>query len=254
LFGIAITLTGIVCADQVVNATPETQTLTTVTTGDVVGLVMETGAGTWTLTDDPLTLYTYNNATPFGYPDTTFNLLQAQLQFVGGSITGIPDGAGNMYITQINVPKSLLNVMMPVGASTWQQFLNIFAGSFNGPVIMGKGIHTGALDPGQVQYTTAYDANIVAQAGHTVLTKSMNIDTRNKVISQSNVNAKTGLTFIATADGGNVIGSENLMLDGAGDTTRASDRILCPFVPLKEGNVIPAYCNIVQVGSKYDLT
>ena len=44
------------------------------------------------------------------------------------------------------------------------------------------GIHNGTLDPGQVQYTTAYDANIVAQAGHTVFTKSMNIDTRNKVI------------------------------------------------------------------------
>ena len=79
------------------------------------------------------------------------------------------------------------------------------------------GIHTGILDPGQVQYTTAYDANIVAQAGHTVFTKSMNIDTRNKVISQSNLNAKTGLTFAATADGGNVVGSENLMIDGAGN-------------------------------------
>ena len=59
-----------------------------------------------------------------------------------------------------------------------------------------SGIHTGALDPGQVQYTTAYDANIVAQAGHTVFTKSMNIDTRNKVIGQSNLNAKTGLPLL----------------------------------------------------------
>ena len=95
--------------------------------------------------------------------------------------------------------------------------------------ITGGGIHTGALDPGQVQYTTAYDANIVAQAGHTSFIKSMNIDTRNKVIGQSNLNAKTGLTFIATADGGNVVGSENLMLDGAGNATTASDRMLCPF-------------------------
>ena len=93
------------------------------------------------------------------------------------------------------------------------------------------GIHTGVLNPGQVQYTTAYDANIVAQAGHTVFTKSMNIDTRNKVISQSNLNAKTGLTFAATADGGNVVGSENLMIDGAGMYNHASDRMLCPFAP-----------------------
>ncbi len=81
----------------------------------------------------------------------------------------------------------------------------------------------------------------------------MNIDTRNKVIGQSNLDAKTALTFIATADGGNVVGSENLMLDGAGNATTAADRMLCPFASAG-GNVIPAYCNIVQAGSKYDLT
>ena len=109
------------------------------------------------------------------------------------------------------------------------------------------------MDPGEVRYTTAYDANIVAQAGHTVLTKSMNIDTRNKVIGQSNLNAKTGLTFAATADGGNVVGLENLMLDGAGNWTKASDRMLCPFSAYPV-DIIPAYCNIVQAGSRYDLT
>ena len=81
----------------------------------------------------------------------------------------------------------------------------------------------------------------------------MNIDTRNKVISQSNLNAKTAFTFIATADGGNVVGSENLMIDGAGMNTTASDRMLCPFSS-QPVDQIPAYCNIVQAGSKYDLT
>ena len=45
----------------------------------------------------------------------------------------------------------------------------------------------------------------------------MAIDTRNKVIGQSNVKADTAVTFIATADGGNIVGSENIMLDGAGN-------------------------------------
>ena len=89
---------------------------------------------------------------------------------------------------------------------------NIIAGTSNG-------IHTGALDENQVQYTTAYDANIVAQGGNTSFVKQMTIDTRNKVIGQSNINAQTGLTFAATDDGGNVVGSENLMIDGAGDLT-----------------------------------
>jgi hypothetical protein len=81
----------------------------------------------------------------------------------------------------------------------------------------------------------------------------MNINTGNRVQSQSNIDAKTGLTFIATGDGGNVAGSENLLLDGAAMTTPASDRMLCPFAAVNN-SIIPAYCNIVQTGSKFDLT
>ena len=80
----------------------------------------------------------------------------------------------------------------------------------------------------------------------------MAIDTRNKVISQHNVKADTAVTYIATADGGDIIGTENILLDGTGDNTTASDRMLCPFAA-GTNDVIPAYCNIVQMGSKYDL-
>ena len=50
LFGMVIVLTGIACADQVVPAVPETQTLVTVTTADVVGLATENDAVTWSIT------------------------------------------------------------------------------------------------------------------------------------------------------------------------------------------------------------
>ena len=103
-------------------------------------------------------------------------------------------------------------------------------------------------------YTTTYDASTVAQAGTTTFVKTMAIDTRNKVIGQSNVNADTAVTFIATADGGNIVGSENILIDGAGNWTTASDRMLCPFAAATGDIVIPQYCNIVQAGSKYDLT
>jgi hypothetical protein len=108
------------------------------------------------------------------------------------------------------------------------------------------------LESGEVQYTTEYDANTVAQAGTTTFVKTMAIDTRNKVLSQHNVKADTAVTFIATADAGNIVGTENIMLDGVGDNTTVSDRFLCPFASQPD-NVIPAYCNIVQMGSKYDL-
>ena len=75
------------------------------------------------------------------------------------------------------------------------------------------------IDENQVVYTTAYDADIVAQGGQTTLVKTMVVDTRNMAISQSNVKADTTVAFVATADGGNIVGSENLMIDGAADLT-----------------------------------
>ena len=86
-----------------------------------------------------------------------------------------------------------------------------------------------------------------------MFTKSLIINTGNKVTGESNIKAETGLTYVATDNGGNAIGSENLMLDGSSTWGTLSDKILCPFAAATT-NVIPAYCNIVQAGSKYDLT
>ncbi len=180
---------------------------------------METDAGVWTLTNSPFSetmIVLTGNSQQLVDPD---GAAQQQLIDAGGSVTFDPN---THAILSISIPESLLTQQFGnIPGETWQDlitFLNSNMG-YNQNIIAGtsNGIHTGALNPGQVQYTTAYDANIVAQAGHTVFTKSMNIDTRNKVISQSNLNAKTALTFAATADGGNVVGSENLMIDGAGN-------------------------------------
>ncbi len=208
LFGMIIGLIGIAGADPGVAAVPETQSLTTVTDMDVMGLATETDEGVWTLTNDPRTGY---YIIP---PEHIMLAIHAadlnQLIAAGGSFKGI-----------IYIPASLLNVPMAFDPTkTWADYVSYLVGLGATASFNGGGIHDGALHPGQVQYTTAYDANIVAQAGHTSFVKSMNIDTRNKVIGQSNIKADTALTFIATADGGNVVGSENIMLDGAGDTIR----------------------------------
>ena len=88
LFGMVIVLTGIVCADQVVPAVPETQTLSTVTTADVVGLAMETDAGAWTLTN-PNAIYSISIPNPTGEPSVPKYLMDAwnaQLMPAGGSV------------------------------------------------------------------------------------------------------------------------------------------------------------------------
>jgi hypothetical protein len=162
-----IALTGVVMADQVVKAVPESQTISTSTAIIADGLVQDSAALAWTLSNQ--------------------------------SITANP----------------------PLGE-------------------------------GQVEYTTVYDANTVAQAGTTTFVKTMAIDTRNKVVGQSNVKADTSVSFIQTEDGGNIVGSENILIDGVGNATKASDRMLCPFAAVSS-DVIPQYCNIVQAGSSYDL-
>ena len=103
------------------------------------------------------------------------------------------------------------------------------------------------------RYITSYDASTVAQHGQTTFIKTMGVNTADKLLSQSDVKTSTDVTYIATGNGGNIVGSENLMLDGVANTTNATDRILCPFVPSIH-SLIPAYCNIVQMGSNYDLT
>ncbi len=108
------------------------------------------------------------------------------------------------------------------------------------------------LDPFQVQYSTTYDASTIAQHGQTTFIKTMGVNTGNKLLSQSNVKATTEATYLATGDGGNILGTENIMIDGSAMATPASDRILCPFGD-DQNDIIPAYCNIVQAGSKYDL-
>jgi len=263
-FVILFVCTCSVYADRVVPAVPETQGIVTTTVANIDGLVMETDTGVMTLTDNPAKFYQYSGAAGMGPllpPETA-----AQLVAAGGSYK-----VNGGLVTQITIPDSLLNVQM-IGvhlkdgadgddgldeAVTWGMFkaeLDANAAAHNIiATTLDSGIHTGILNTGQVQYTTSYDKNIVAQTGLTSLVASQNLNTGNKVIGQSNLDAKTALTFAATDDGGNVVGSENLMLDGAATGKTASDVMLCPFSSAG-ANLIPAYCNIIQAGSAYDLT
>jgi len=280
-----IALIGFASADRVVPAVPETQGIVTTTIANVDGLVTETDAGVWTLTDNPSKSYQYSGAAGMFPADMLDPDALAQLIAAGGSYKVAPHEKEKLYITietpspipegywitQITIPDSLLNVQIVgvhqlYGADgddgmdevhTWGEFkamLDAVAPTMNIlATTLDSGIHTGILNTGQVQYTTSYDKNIVAQTGLTSLVASQNLNTGNKVIGQSNLDAKTALTFAATDDGGNVVGSENLMLDGAATGKTASDVMLCPFSSAG-ANLIPAYCNIIQAGSAYDLT
>jgi hypothetical protein len=113
----------------------------------------------------------------------------------------------------------------------------------------------GIQDPtkvGQVMYTTAYSEDTSATNGQITYIKTMLVNTGNQVISQSNVKAEKTVTFEG-ADAGEMISSENLMLDGAGQFDYSSLRMLCPFAAT-DSTFIPQFCNIVQTGSSVDVT
>jgi hypothetical protein len=243
-------------ADTGVKAVPEIQGLSTNTGMTVQGTVTETDSGAWSLTNDPLVLYSYNVLGPGGIaiPTDDFNALQAQVQAAGGSLVGtaIP---GGMLVTQFNIPQSLLNTKINgfiFGPFTWQQFLDNNPAVFSAPSITDKGLHTGVLDPGQVQYTAGYNDLYAGVSGQQTFAKSMVLSTANKIADQSNIKATTNIQFIAI-DTGRATRTEDLLLDGAAQAQDSSDKILCPFANANPG-IIPAFCNIEQAGSAFDTT
>ena len=239
-----IAFIGMVYADTGVRAVPEVQGLSTGTSFNVVGTVTETDSGAWTTTNDPFVIYAYvpTEAIPF-YPFAIY-----QLQAAGGSTYYDPN-IGNLIF---NVPESLLSTPVagdPSGES-WATYLK--DNHFTLLSVTDNGIHSGVLDPEQVQYTTGYNDQYTGVSGQQTFTKSMAVSTANTIADQSNIKANTNVQFIAI-DTGRATNSEDLLVDGASQAQNSSGLILCPFANANPG-IIPAFCNIVQAGSAFDTT
>ncbi|HTY14201.1 MAG TPA: hypothetical protein VMC42_00670 [Methanoregulaceae archaeon] len=281
---VLIGFTFTVCADRNVPAVPEIQGLTTGTSADVVGTVTETDAGAWSTTYDPPTiipgspdLNTFNSditggidGTYISSDSTTFQEVVNTIQSQGGSITYFDNSGGNYYVTQVVLPTSLLTQSVPSGFAGFPHQFTSY-GDFGEYVInrdtttpppivtagtpatvINHGLHTGVLDPGQIQYTTGYNDQYSGISGQQTFTKSMAVSTGNTIADQSNIKANTNIQYIA-ADTGRATRTEDLLLDGAANSTDTASAILCPFAQ-SVSTVIPPYCNIVQAGSAFDTT
>jgi len=258
LIAVLLLIACIAYADTGVPAVPEIQGLATSTGMNVQGTVTETDSGVWTLTNDPLVLYSYLSTGPreVVWPDPAVALWQQQLQSAGGSLTSNPDPSipGNSDITQFNVPGSLLDTLVTGLPVTWREFLGfaVTGGSLTDPTATSKGLHTGVLDPGQVQYTAGYNDQYSGVSGQQTFAKTLALSTGNKIADQSNLKANTNIQFIAL-DTGRATRSEDLLLDGAAQAQDSTSLILCPFANANPG-IIPAFCNIEQAGSAFDTT
>lgn len=101
---------------------------------------------------------------------------------------------------------------------------------------------------GEVQYVTSYNEDTIADSGVTSYTKSLIIDTRNKVANQENFEAKKLVDFLGS-DTGAITSDESLLLDTAGQYGWGGDAFICPFAA-NQFDVTPQFCNIGEMGSR----
>lgn len=109
------------------------------------------------------------------------------------------------------------------------------------------------IPQGEVRYTAAYSAGILASQGTIHVAREVAIDTAGKATDQENIAVTTHLAFRTGSGTGRVTSDENLLVDAAGTHTTGESTTLCPFAN-GESPFIPPFCNVVEMGSSVDLT
>lgn len=108
------------------------------------------------------------------------------------------------------------------------------------------------LTDGERMYVVSYTEDTIMDQGYGEYTKTMALDTRNKVANQFNFEA-TKLVDFAQDEAlglGEMTTEESILIDGAGQNHTGSDRYICPFGS-SIFTTIPDYCNIVEMGSSF---
>ena len=106
--------------------------------------------------------------------------------------------------------------------------------------------------PGEVQYTAGYNEMVTAVSGNLIYQKMMGVSTTTKSGDEYNIVADGIVSFKGGGDGRMTTG-EDLLIDGTGAQTVATDRVLCPFTAVNNP-FFPPFCNIVVSGSTADIS
>ncbi len=111
---------------------------------------------------------------------------------------------------------------------------------------------TKPLAEGGTSYIMSYSEGTIADQGLVSYAKTQSLDTANKVAGTFNFDTSKVVEFVGL-DTGRMISAENMVLDGAGDAQATQTKYICPFATATS-NVIPPFCNIIEVGSDVDVT
>ncbi len=108
------------------------------------------------------------------------------------------------------------------------------------------------INPMHAYYLSSYREDTLADQGLTSYVKSMEVDTAKKEANQFNVEAQKVVSFVAD-DTGRMTSEEDILLDGAaGFFVFADNLLICPFAG-GQYTYVPAFCNVVEMGSEVDL-
>jgi len=117
------------------------------------------------------------------------------------------------------------------------------------------GVNSAPLDAGGRQATNVYTEFTEGKNGLTDYSKTFTADNGNKVLGTNNVESHRSIQFVADpTKNGRMTSSEKIIMDvvgAAGGST--GDSMLCPF-GAGSSSEFPAFCNIVQAGSSFDVT
>ncbi len=257
---------GVATAEQPVRAVPSSTGIVDSTDAVVYGTLTQTDSLAMQLTNNPMQISTL---TATGFPDDlgafgpgVWAAVVAQINSLGGTITWhfatpaeilLAAAPGDVMVTQWSMPSGSLATLEQFTGLSFQAYFN--AAALLPGVVMtttNEGLHTGTLRAGETRETTSYASTLNARGGLSDYSKNSVLNTGNQILGGSNFGPVTTLAFAGIDDGGHAVGSEEMTLDSMGSATRTSDVMTCPFGPTQSA-FVPPYCNIIMVGSKFDL-
>jgi len=108
-------------------------------------------------------------------------------------------------------------------------------------------IPTGILKARQSIADTTYRDSILTNGGKLAENKNFDFNSKSQSNGLYNIESQKVLTYAST-EGAHLVGEEEYTLDVAGNWDTADDNIRCVF-STNNGNILPAFCNIVSAKS-----
>ncbi len=218
LLMVCLLLTGGVLADVRPPNTPETQQIATFTSLHNVGLVTESDSIVWRQSNE---------------------VLDANVQAVPSDFQEVEMGEGD-YIFNFDTGEFE------------------YVGPGNGDYILIVDITQSPeppLDTEEVQMVLSTREQTLADQGVTTYTKQSSIDTTWKTANMFNVQQQKIVSFIGS-DSGRIISEESALVDAAGNSISTPDGLgyVCPFARAMMDECTPRFCNIVEMGSRLDMS